>query len=75
MTYDESNAALTMGLCGRTIDHILRLGKELHFVCTDSHIIVIQADTQGDIHFKRRDVRIVLPGLNATDELGRFGRG
>lgn len=72
MTYDESNAQLTMGLCGRTIDHIIRAGKELEFVCTDGHSIVIQADVHGDIHFKRRDVKIFLPGMSFDSHAGRL---
>jgi hypothetical protein len=64
MTFDESHAAITESLCGRTIEYVGRVGKQLEFACSDGHVVVLQADVNGDIHFVRRDVRIVLPGLS-----------
>lgn len=68
-TYNESNAQLTNALCGRTIDHIVRAGKELEIVCTDGHVVVIQADINGDIHHKKTDVRVMLPPLSAISKV------
>lgn len=73
MTFDESNAILTQELAGRRIDYLVRKGKELHIVCTDGHIVVIQSDTMGDIHFKRTDVSIVLPGVEFLSKAGKIG--
>lgn len=70
MTFDESNAQLTEQLTGRTIEYILRKGKEIELVCTDGHVVVIQADTRGDIHFKRTDVRIQLPSFSVFGRQG-----
>lgn len=58
MIFDESDAKITELMTGRTIDHVIRNGKELEFVCNDGHICVIQADVDGDIHLKRVDVRL-----------------
>lgn len=73
MTFDESNAHLTQELAGRRIDYIVRKGKELIFVCTCGHQVVLQADVNGDIHFKRTDVSIVLPGVEMFSEAGKIG--
>lgn len=67
-TFNESNARLTDQLAGRTIDHLVRNGKEIEIICTDGHTVVIQADVNGDIHYKRTDVRIVLPSLSAVGQ-------
>lgn len=71
-TFNESNAAITEHLTGRIIEHVIRKGKELHFVCSDSHVIVLQADVNGDIHYKKTDVSIMLPGVSMLAEAGRF---
>lgn len=69
---NESNARITEQLTGRTIDHVIRKGKEIEMVCTDGHVVVIQADINGDIHHKRTDVRIMLPGVNMSGLAGRM---
>lgn len=71
-TYDESNARLTDELTGRTIDHLIRKGLEIHIVCTDGHTVVIQADDNGEIHYKRTDVSIMLPGVSMFSEVGNI---
>ncbi len=73
MTFDESNAMLTEQLTGRTIDHIVRKGKELEFICNDGHVVILQADINGDICYKKTDVRIMLPGVNMFSDAGRIG--
>lgn len=73
MTFDESNAQLTEQLTGRQIDHLARVGKELEVVCCDGHVVVLQADINGDIHFKRTDVRIMLPGVDMFGKEGSIG--
>ena len=73
MTFDESNAYLTQEFAGRRIDYVVRKGKELEFVCTDGHVVIIQADVNGDIHFKQTDVRISLPGVDMFSKVNKIG--
>lgn len=72
MTFDESNARITSAFTGRTIEYVFRKGKELVFHTSCGHEISIQADVNGDIHFRRQGVRIVLPGVDALNEVGEF---
>jgi len=62
MTFDESDGKITQYMTGRTIDYVTREGKELHFFTTDGHEIALQADVNGDIHFKSMGVKVFLPG-------------
>ena len=73
MTFDESNAILTEQLAGRRIDYLFRKGKELHIVCMDGHTVVLQADVNGDVHYKKTDVtiKLTIPGL--MGEAGKIG--
>lgn len=63
ITYIDTHSRITDALSGRTVDYALYKGKELHIVCKDSHIVVLQADVNGDIQHKKTDVSIVLPGV------------
>lgn len=72
MTYDESNAQLTDRLTGKVVDHVERVGKELHFVLTDGHTVVIQSDVNGDIHFKKQNVSIQLPSIQINGFAGKL---
>jgi len=70
MTFDESNAAITEQLTGRTIEHVVRNGPVLEFVCSDGHVVKLQADVKGNIHYRGTDVRIMLPEVSAMSVAG-----
>ena len=72
MTFDESNSKITEHLTNHTIDYVVRNGKELEFHTTDGHSIVLQADVNGDIHFKRQDVRVVISFAEAAGFASNF---
>lgn len=72
ITFDESNAILTQELAGRRIDYLVRKGKELHVICTDGHTVVLQSDVNHDIHFKRTDVTIKIPGVDMIPDVGKL---
>ena len=72
MTFDESNSRITEALTGRTIDHVFRQGKELILNTTCGHEIRLQADVNGDIHFKGCGVKIKLESLSMGAEMGMF---
>lgn len=72
ITYDESNAAITEHLTGRTVERVERHGKELRICTTCGHEIKLQADVNGDIHFKGCGVRIILEGISSGAEQGIF---
>jgi hypothetical protein len=69
---DESNAILTQQLAGRRIDYLFRKNKELHIVCTDGHTVVLQTDINGEIQFKKTDVKILMPGVSMFGDAGKF---
>ena len=71
-TFNEANAKLTNELTGRTIDHVIRNGKEIEMVCNDGHVVVIQADIHGDIHHKQTNVKVILPTLSLFGKAGKF---
>jgi len=73
MTFDESNARITQELTGREFDHFYRKGKEFHIVCTDGHSVVLQADVNGEIHYLRTDVTIMLTGVEFMADAGKIG--
>jgi len=70
MRYNEANAYLTNELTGRTIHSVERKGKEITFVCSDGHAVTIQADVNGDIHYKSTGVRVQLPGFSVVGGVG-----
>lgn len=70
MTFDESNAAITDHLCGRTIERVERRGKLLAFVCADGREVTLQADVCGDIHFRAAETRVYLPSVAAMLKAG-----
>lgn len=70
MTYDESNAAITEHLTGRTIDCVARAGTVLEFHTSCGRTIKLQADVNGDIHFLAADVSIKMPSLRAMAQAG-----
>ncbi len=70
MLFDESNAAITQNLCGRTIEYVVRDGKVLEFHTACGAVVRLQACTKGDIHFVGADVRIVLPEISSNGMLG-----
>lgn len=72
MTFDESNAGITESFTGRCIDHVVRNGKVLEFVTSDGHVIKLQADVNGDIQFKGREVRIMMPRVSFSGVAGAF---
>lgn len=71
MQMNEANARITEQLTGRTIDHVIRNGKDIELVCMDGHVVVLAVDTQGNIQHKKTDVRIVLPGVTMNGVAGR----
>jgi formamidopyrimidine-DNA glycosylase len=71
--FDEANARLTNELCGRTIDHIYRQGKELLIQTTCGHSVVIQSDINGDIQHKRTDTKVVIPGVSVLGIANKVG--
>lgn len=75
MTFDESNAHITEQLCGRTIEHVVRVGKVLEFHTTCGHVVKLQACENHDIHFVGTDVRIILPEAVSVGVLGIVGAG
>jgi hypothetical protein len=72
MTYDESEGKITESLTGRTIERVERHGKELRLCTTCGHEIKLQADINGDIHFKGCGVRIIIPSLTVGAVQGKF---
>lgn len=72
MTYDESNGKLTTELTGRTIEHVERKGKEIVICTTCGHRITLQADVNGDIHYKSTGVSIALEGMGFNSLQGMF---
>ena len=72
MNFDESNARITESLTGRTIEHVYRKGKELLIYTTCGHEIKLQADVNGDIHFKGCGVKIMLEPLALAPLQGMF---
>lgn len=70
MTFDESNAAITNELTGREIEHVIRNGKILEIVTACGHVIKLQADINGDIHYRGTEVRIVLPAALSVGSIG-----
>tara|TARA_R110000765_G_scaffold417382_1_gene519836 strand:- start:265 stop:480 length:216 start_codon:yes stop_codon:yes gene_type:complete len=70
MTYEESNAGITEGLTGRTIDYVSRSGKVLEIHTTCGHVIKLQADVEGSIQHKGTSVSIVMPSLSTMIEKG-----
>ena len=73
LTYDESNARITDVCTGRTIDRVYRKGKELIIVFTDSVELTLQADVNGDIHYKNHEIRIYLEGVGLGAVQGNLG--
>lgn len=71
MTFDESNAMITDRIAGKVVAHVERVGKELHFVLEDGHIIVLQADVNGDIHYKKTSVCVQLPRVKIEGMAGK----
>ena len=72
MTFDESFAAISEALVGRTIEYVERCGKELRIRTTCSHEIKLLADVNGDIQYNGTAVKIFLPGLPMGVEQGKF---
>lgn len=72
MTFDESNAEITNALTGRQISHIVRNGKILEFYTEDGHVVKLQADVNGDIHYHGTDVKIMLTGVTLQGQAGQF---
>ena len=72
MTFDESNAKITEQLAGKTIEYVVRNGKMLEFYTTDGHVVRLQADVKGDIHYRNTGVRIMLPPISADGTAGRL---
>ena len=72
MTFDESNAKMTEELCGRTVDWVVREGKEIVIYTTCGHQITLQADVNGDIRYKSTAVHIVLDPANFGATQGQF---
>lgn len=70
MTFDESYAHITEALTGRTIERVERAGKELHVCTACGHKVKLQADINGDIHFKGVGVSIALEGLDLFSQQG-----
>lgn len=75
ITYDESNAAITEQLCGRTIESVVRNGLILEFRTVCGHVVKLQADVNGDIHFRGTDVSIMLPDVTSMGISGFMGVG
>ena len=69
---DESNGRLTQELVGRTIDHVVRKGLQLELVTECGHRVVIQADTNYNIHHIKTDVAVVVPGVTMKSIAGDF---
>jgi len=63
LTFDESNARLTELMCGRTVDCVIRKGKELVIVLTNGVEVTIQTDVNGDIHYKNHETKVHVKGL------------
>jgi hypothetical protein len=61
VTFDESNAAITEQFTDKKIEFVVRNGKVLEFHTECGHVIKLQTDVKGDIHFRGTDVRIILP--------------
>jgi hypothetical protein len=70
MTYEESNAGITEGLTGRTIDYVARHGKVLEIHTTCGHVIKLQSDVNGDIQHNGTAVSIVMPDLSTMIQAG-----
>jgi hypothetical protein len=70
MTYDESDAMITQELCGRTIDHVERVGKQIDIVTTCGHVITLQSDVYDEIQYVKTGVRVTLPGISVMPDLG-----
>jgi len=69
---DVTDSKITDQLSGRTIDHVIRNGKQLEFVTTDGHVVVLQSDINYNIQHFKTDVRIVLPGVSMFGEAGKL---
>ena len=72
MTFDESNSRITDYLTGRKINYVVRNGKELEFYTDDGHCIVLKADVNGDIHFKRQNVKVAISLPSMLGAAGNF---
>lgn len=70
LTFNEANARLTELLCGRTVDCVMRKGKELIIVLTNGCQITMQADVNGDIHYKGHETKIYLSGIDMGSDQG-----
>lgn len=70
MTYDESNAKITELLAGRTVDCVMRKGKELVIALDNGCEVTLQSDVNGDIHYKRHETRIQLSGVGIGAQIG-----
>lgn len=72
MTFDESNARLTESFHGRTINYVVRNGKQLEFHTECGHVIKLQSDIDHDIHFVSQGVSIQLTGVSMLGSAGKF---
>lgn len=58
------NGSITDHLAGRTIDHVIRDGRDLIFCCVDGAEVRLRSDVQHNIRFVSKSVKIVVPGAN-----------
>ena len=72
MTFDESFAAISEALVGRTIEYVYRCGNELRIRTVCSHEVILKVDTNSEIQFGGCAVKIFLPGLPMGVEPGKF---
>jgi hypothetical protein len=55
------NGSITDNLAGRTIERVLREGRDLIFCCTDGAEVRLRADVNYEIRFISKGVKIVVP--------------
>ena len=72
-TFDEADGRITNALCGRTVEYVVRNGLDLELVCADGHTVVLASDLGHNVHLKRTDVSIALPGVTLQGGISSLG--
>ena len=68
---ESRDGILSHELNGKQIYFCERRGKEIHIVTYCGHAIVIQADVNGDIHFKCTNTTVIPPSVVLFGDPGK----
>ena len=64
LNFNEANARVTELMCGRVVDSIYRDGHELIIALQNGHHVVLEANSDHDICFKKLKVNLILNSVS-----------